>query len=273
MEPREVAGGGVVLGAMPLGLEYPMHSRSSPCIVAAHNLRQYSLDRHRIVLERKGSAPDFSHLDRIDLIGGNGRWRQKRAEDEFARRAIEEEKRLREQQEAEEKRRQRKLEIKARKRRQQEEEERRREEERERQRLEEIRFEELKQIEQEKKRIEKEREEKDREARQPKTCPVCNGTGKCIVCLGSGINSTLFLAAFIDRANGYKGYGRVAQGCDNCYGFKQNVMAELKRGTGRCPNCDGWGKIRPDIDLTSPGGRTKRNSISQAATGFFSVNS
>ena len=31
---------------------------------------------------------------------------------------------------------------------------------------------------------------------------------------------------------------RVA-GCDNCYGFKQNVMAELKRGTGRCPNCDG----------------------------------
>ena len=27
LEPREVAGGGVVLGAMPLGLEYPMHSR------------------------------------------------------------------------------------------------------------------------------------------------------------------------------------------------------------------------------------------------------
>eukprot|EP00913_Durusdinium_trenchii_P024430 g22933.t1 len=47
--------------------------RSSPCIVAAHNLRQYSLDRKRISLEHTSSAPDFSHLDRIDLIGGNGR--------------------------------------------------------------------------------------------------------------------------------------------------------------------------------------------------------
>ena len=37
---------------------------------------------------------DFSHLDRIDLIGGNGRWRQKRAEEEFARRAVAEEKPL-----------------------------------------------------------------------------------------------------------------------------------------------------------------------------------
>lgn len=57
------------------------------------------------------------------------------------------------------------------------------------------------------------------------------------------------------------------RGCDGCYGFKQNLLADLKKGTGRCPNCDGWGKIRPDIDLTSPGGRTKRNSISQAPTG------
>ena len=30
-------------------------------------------------------------------------------------------------------------------------------------------------------------------------------------------------------------------GCDGCYGFKQNMMAELKKGTGRCPNCDGQG--------------------------------
>mmetsp|Transcript_44705 Transcript_44705/g.54731 ORF Transcript_44705/g.54731 Transcript_44705/m.54731 type:complete len:258 (+) Transcript_44705:60-833(+) len=254
---------------MPLGLEYPMHSRSSPCIVAAHNLRQYSLGRKRIVLERKSSEPDFSHLDRIDLIGGNGRWRQKRAEDEFARRAVEEEKRLREQQEAEEKRRQRKLEIKARKRRQQEEEERRREEERERQRLEHVRFEELKQIEQEKERMRKEMEEKEFQARQPKPCVVCSASGKCIGCSGSGTNSTLFLAAMVDRYNN-KGYGRRMQGCDGCFGFKQNMMAELKKGTGRCPNCDGWGKIRPDIDVTSPGGRTKRNSISQATTGFFS---
>ncbi|CAK9076094.1 Reticulocyte-binding protein 2 homolog a [Durusdinium trenchii] len=255
---------------MPLGLEYPTLSRSSPCIVAAHNLRQYSLDRKRISLEHTSSAPDFSHLDRIDLIGGNGRWRQKRAEEEFARRAVAEEKRLREQQEAEEKRRQRKLEVKARKRRQHEEEERRREEERERQHLEQVRFEELQKIEQEKERLRKETEEKEFRARQPKPCEVCTASGKCIGCLGSGINSTLFLAAMVNRYSSKDYYGRRPQGCDGCYGFKQNMMATLKKGTGRCPNCDGWGRIRPDIDLTSPGGRTKRNSISAAPTGFFS---
>ncbi|CAJ1390398.1 unnamed protein product, partial [Effrenium voratum] len=253
---------------MPLGLKYETLSRSSPCIVAAHNLRQWSLDRYRLVPERKSSEPNFAHLDRIDLIGGNGRWRQKRAEEEFARRAIEEEKKLRELQEAEEKRRQRKLAFQARRRRQQEEEDRRRKEERERQRQETVRMEELRRIEEQRDRVRREQEEKEWLARQPKPCEVCSGSGKCVACLGVGTNPALFLASEC----GYKtpkDYGRRPQGCDGCYGFKQNLLAELKKGTGRCPNCDGWGKIRPDIDLTSPMGRTKRNSIAQAATGFF----
>ncbi|CAE7436943.1 unnamed protein product [Symbiodinium necroappetens] len=258
-------------GEMPLGLKYNTLSRSSPCIVAAHNLRDWSLNRRRLVPEQTASSPDFSHLDRIDLIGGNGRWRQIRAEEEFARRAVEEEKRLRAQQEEEEKRRQRKLALQAKRRRLQEEEERRRKEERERQHQETVRIEELKRIEEERERHRKEQEEKDWLARQPKPCQVCSGTGKCIQCVGIGHNPVLYLAANVNGKNTKGDYGRRLQGCDGCFGFKQNMMADLKKGTGRCPSCDGWGKIRPDIDLTSPTGRTKRNSVCAAPTGFFSI--
>eukprot|EP00440_Ansanella_granifera_P026542 gb/GFBE01028832.1/.p1 GENE.gb/GFBE01028832.1/~~gb/GFBE01028832.1/.p1 ORF type:complete len:274 (+),score=66.35 gb/GFBE01028832.1/:1-822(+) len=249
---------------MPLGL-----SRSSPCLTAAYNLRQYSLDKKRILPEKTNSEPDFSHLDRIDLIGGNGRWRQRRAEDEFARRQIVEEERLREQQEMEERRRQRKLALQAKRRRQQEEEERRRQEERERQRQEQLRIEEERRQAEERERLRREQEERDWLARQPKLCLVCNGSGKCPTCLGSGQNFTVFLATGVGKRNTRGDYGRHAQGCDACYGFKQNMLADLKKGTGKCAHCDGWGKIAPDIDFTSPTGRTRKGSSSGPGIGFF----
>ncbi|CAE7231921.1 unnamed protein product [Symbiodinium sp. CCMP2456] len=257
-DKKDKKGKGAILVLIELTGGIP-YSRSSPCIVAAHSSSLGVL------------VKDFSHLDRIDLIGGNGRWRQIRAEEEFARRAVEEEKRLRAQQEEEEKRRQRKLALQAKRRRLQEEEERRRKEERERQHQETVRIEELKRIEEERERHRKEQEEKDWLARQPKPCQVCSGTGKCIQCVGIGHNPVLYLAANVNGKNTKGDYGRRLQGCDGCFGFKQNMMADLKKGTGRCPSCDGWGKIRPDIDLTSPTGRTKRNSVCAAPTGFFSV--
>jgi len=245
-------------------------SRSSPALAAAYTLRDYSLAKKRILPDHHNSAPDFSHLDRIDLIGGNGRWRQRRADDEFARRAVVEEERLREQQEAEERRRQRKLALQAKRRRQQEEEERRRAEERERQRQEQIRIEEEKRAEEEAERLQREQEERDWLARQPKTCTVCHGTGKCNGCTGTGYNMAIYLSATTTGKNPKGDYGRHRQGCDTCYGFKQNMLADLKRGTGMCANCDGWGKIEPDIDFASPAGRTRKHSGSGApALGFF----
>ena len=55
------------------------------------------------------------------------------------------------------------------------------------------------------------------------------------------------------------------RGCDGCYGFKQNLLAELKKGTGRCPNCDGQSleasKPRPSThESTAPSRAKERRS-------------
>eukprot|EP00930_Biecheleria_cincta_P086838 TRINITY_DN76087_c0_g1_i1.p1 TRINITY_DN76087_c0_g1~~TRINITY_DN76087_c0_g1_i1.p1 ORF type:complete len:277 (-),score=63.72 TRINITY_DN76087_c0_g1_i1:148-978(-) len=246
-------------------------SRSSPTLSAAYSLRDFSLTRKRIAMEKVESAPDFSHLDRIDLIGGNGRWRQRRAEDEFARRAVVEEQRRREQEEYEEKKRQRKLALQAKKRRQQEEEERRRQEERERQLQEQRRIEEERRQAEERERLRKEQEEREWLARQPKMCETCQGSGKCHTCGGLGFAMAVYLSSHTD-AHSTKGvYGRRQQGCDSCYGFKQNMMAELKKGTGKCASCDGYGLIAAIVDHhLSPAGRTRKSSGSNPTNlGFF----
>lgn len=245
-------------------------ARSSPTLSAAYSLRDFSLTRKRIDMEKVESAPDFSHLDRIDLIGGNGRWRQRRAEDEFSRRAVVEEQRRREQEEYEEKKRQRKLALQAKKRRQQEEEERRRQEERERQHQEQLRIEEERRQAEEQERLRKEREERDWQARQPKMCETCQGGGKCPVCAGSGFAMAVYLSSHTDAQSTKGAYGRRQQGCDACYGFKQNMCAELKRGTGKCASCDGYGLIAAIVDHLSPAGRTRKSSGSGPSNlGFF----
>ena len=43
-------------------------------------------------------------------------------------------------------------------------------------------------------------------------------------------------------------HGRVNQGCDKCGGFSHNMLGDLKKGTGKCPPCQGLGKIWPVID-------------------------
>lgn len=226
-------------------------SRSSPSLAAAFNLRQYSEGRRRLTPERTNSQP-LIFLEKIDLIGGNGRWRQRRAEEEWSRRAVEEEKQRREQQALEEKRRRRRAELEARRRRQLEEEEKRRQEERERQRQEQLEQDERRRQEEERERQRRVQEERDWLARQPKTCENCGGAGKCPKCAGKGYLFAMFLAPTVSDAS-LKDCGRMMEGCDACHGFRQNLMAEVKRGTGRCAVCDGLGKIAPpDSSPTSP---------------------
>jgi len=251
-------------------------SSSSPLIrlqkgagpAPAYSLRAFSTERKRFPPQRTSSLPNI-YLDKIDLIGGNGGWRQRRAEEEFAHRAVEEEHRLREQQELEERRRRRKAEFQAKKRRQREDEELRRAEERERTREEQLEREEARRQAEEQQRVRRELEEAEWLARQPKTCQNCAGSGKCPSCLGSGQISAVFLSPFVQGKETKGNYGRIHQGCDICYGFKQGLMADLKRGTGRCNECDGWGKIAPDIEISPAGARTRKTSNAQTPHSFF----
>lgn len=230
-------------------------ARSSPCLTLACNLRQYSLDKKRIASPQTQTAPKIV-LEKIDLIGGNGRWRQKKAEEEFARRAIEEEAHKREMQKFEEERRKRRAAREARLLRRQQEEERRREAEREQQRQEQLEQEERLRKEQEDERLRKEKEEREWLARQPKTCQKCGGGGKCPKCLGKGYLFALILAPSVNEDRCFES-GRIMEGCDECYGCRQNLMADLKKGTGRCSGCDGFGKIAPELGVMSPGTRRR----------------
>lgn len=236
-------------------------SRSTPSLAAAYNLRQFSADKKRLAGDCTQSLPQIK-LEKIDLIGGNGRWRQKMAEEEWARRAIEEEQQRRDQQALEEQRRKRAQRAEERRRTQLQDEENRRQAERERQRREQLEREEAARQAQEKERIRKEEEEQEWLARQPKTCQACGGGGKCPTCSGKGYIFSLFLTPKVTTGT-LKDCGRMMEGCEACHGFKQNLLADVKNGTGLCAACDGKGKIWPDPkSLTSPIHR-RRTSWSQ----------
>lgn len=218
-------------------------------MAAAFSLRQYSLEKKRIAPEKTASVPSFT-LEEIDRLGGNGRWRQRRAEEDFKQKQIEEIERMRQQKTIEEAKLKRKKELEAKRRRQLEEEERQRRAEREKEQREREEREEEQRQHEERERIRKEEEEREWLARQPKTCTTCSGSGSCVTCEGKGHMFAMFLVHAVQKANvNNVDYGRVLQGCDDCGGYRHNVMGDLKKGSGRCAACDGVGKIAPKIDL------------------------
>lgn len=229
-------------------------SRSTPSLAAAFSLRQYSLERKRLPPERPSSSPqlDPADLEEIDLIGGNGRWRQMRAKEEFQRRAVEEEERRRRLKILEEEKQRRRAAQAERRRKQLEEERRQVKMEQERMQREKEDKEDRKRHQEERERKRREEEERQWLARQPKPCETCNGGGKCGTCLGKGTIFGLFLAPTVeDRC--IADFGRVVQGCDECGGCRQNIIGQLRSGTGKCAVCCGHGKIWPNV--TSPKSR------------------
>lgn len=194
--------------------------------------------------------PDYNLA--VDLLGGNGLWRQKRAQEEWARQTA-----LREEQERERKLREERL----RQRRAEEERRRKIAEEKERQRLlEEQRRERLLQEERERKRreeMERERlrkleEERQWRLRQPRTCPACNGSGRCPSCLGEGFLYVVYLAPKVQsgeemRETGTSAsqYGKRPRGCEACDGAGDGASwGAFEKGTGRCATCSGRGKVK-----------------------------
>lgn len=209
----------------------------------AFNLRQYSLGRRHIALPAR---PDCAHsaadLQMIDYLGGNGKWRQKKAQEEFKRR--EQETLLKRRQDeifAREKERRRE-EVAAWRHRQKEEEEARHQEIERHNREVEQQLAEERRLREESLEKKRRAAERARLALMPKPCEPCSSTGKCPACSGKGHTPTAFLSPNVDRQTRID-FGLRLQGCKACGGFPHNVTGELRPGTGRCTACGGTGAI------------------------------
>jgi len=222
------------------------HSKSTPALAAAFSLRQYSATA-RHMSGTKVSEPPVITYGRIDEIGGNGRWRQKRAAEYFARKAVEDAEAERLERIKREEKARRRRELEERRRRHQEEMDRKDREERERRRREAEEKERQQREAEERERRRREAEERERQRRAPKMCQTCMGTGHCQVCMGKGTYFSMFLVGAVDPDSILE-YGKKTQGCGNCGGYAQGVRGEVLKGSGRCPNCKGQGKIWPVID-------------------------
>lgn len=255
---------GSLLGK-PRSLVIPRGSErawSSPALAGAYSLRKYAVQVKHLPGERAPRSFQGDQLEipihEIDLIGGNGKWRQIKAEEEFKRRRQEEEEQRRQElmKAAQKKRRQ--AELAERRKRQLEEEERRWQEEMEQKRLAKEEAERLKKEAEDKARRERQEAEEERRRRLPRTCDVCGGSGRCQECHGKGHIFHLLLIGQVGQENGSSyprtamEHGRVHQGCENCGGYSHNMLGELKKGTGDCPCCNGTGKIWPVIEPPTP---------------------
>jgi translation initiation factor 4G len=197
-------------------------------------------------------------LTQIDLNGGNGKWRQIKAEEEFARKAEERKEQRRQEIIKEKEKQKRREELADRRKKHHEEEERRWQEEREQKHRAKLEEERIKREQEEKLRLEREAAEAERLRRMPRPCEVCEGTGKCQDCNGKGYSFSIFLVPSVSGELPSLGgtnmdHGRVYQGCGNCGGYAHNMLGDLKKGSGQCPACNGTGKIWPVIDAAGAG--------------------
>eukprot|EP00747_Dinoflagellata_sp_TGD_P164045 gnl/TRDRNA2_/TRDRNA2_183445_c0_seq1.p1 gnl/TRDRNA2_/TRDRNA2_183445_c0~~gnl/TRDRNA2_/TRDRNA2_183445_c0_seq1.p1 ORF type:complete len:355 (-),score=74.70 gnl/TRDRNA2_/TRDRNA2_183445_c0_seq1:223-1170(-) len=233
-------------------------SFEKPALAAAYDLRGWSLMRKRIADEERPSSATITlqkyghhNLSEIDLLGGNGFWRQKKAKVEWERRRIVAEEEEREKKRKEEIRLKRKQEREARLRRLQEEEDRRRQELKERQQREEEEREKRRREEEAMRRAREEEEERQWQIRQPKICEPCAGVGKCTICLGKGYLFSTFLKVSVTGETVHEA-GKLLQGCEGCGGCSQNVDGAMQYGSGLCLLCHGKGKVLPRIAVDKP---------------------
>ena len=182
----------------------------------------------------------------VTLHGGNGRWQQVRAQQDWAQMLLENEEAVVIRRQEAEKQRLRRAEA-ARQRAAEEEELSRRVEEAEADK---------KRRKEEEHRLQLQREEEARRARleeerllesmKPRKCPKCNGTGRCSNCQGEGSVDVLFLAPYVGTRHIPIPQGRHPRGCRHCGGFGDgSVPGTFGPGTGRCDVCHGERFIQP----------------------------
>jgi hypothetical protein len=237
----------VATGALPCPGPGPSRSRSAPSLAHVYNLRQYSVERGRIAPESSAAEVGAFHpLNQVDLVGGNGRWRQKRAKEQWALNQAEAEKQRRERQVLEDERRRRREEREARRRKQEEEEQQRQRALEEKMRMERLAQDEKERQEEEERRLKAAQEQSEWLARQPKTCTTCVGSGRCTHCGGKGVFFATFLASSVGVDS--MDFGRAPQGCPECGGCAQNILGALVQGSGNCHMCNGVGMVTPKVD-------------------------
>lgn len=227
------------------------------CPFEVSNLREFSESRQRIgtpLVDRPASAGKVPPpLEKIDLLGGNGTWRQKRAEVEFECRRVQEEERLQHEKLDQEERRRLRAKFEERKRRLKLEDDQRRREEQERLRRqdEERRYQRL--LDEEEARLRREEEERLRLAKLPKPCFACNASGSCLGCGGKGQVPSLYLAPKVEVQLSHRlDYGRSFQGCESCGGTFKGMIGNIERGSGCCSACGGVGEIPPVVEQDEP---------------------
>lgn len=182
----------------------------------------------------------------VTLHGGNGRWRQAKARQEWVFQVMEHEASERARKQEADRQRARKLEVE-RIRRAEEEELRRRveeaEQERKRRKEEELRLQMQREEEARRRKLE---EERLLAAQQPRNCEKCAGTGRCTACQGDGRLNTLFLAPSVGARPSPIFQGRRPRGCRACGGGGDGALAsDFFPGSGKCDCCKGTGLIRP----------------------------
>jgi hypothetical protein len=195
----------------------------------------------------------------MDLAGGNGRWRQRRAKEQWILDQAEAEKQRRERHIVEVEKQRRCEEREARRRRQQEEDQQRLRAIEERKQSERLAQEERERQEEEDRRLQAEQEQRDWLARQPKTCTTCMGSGKCTYCGGKGFFFAMFLSPSVG-SDAMLDFGRAQQGCPECGGCAQNIRGDLVQGSGKCLDCDGVGMVTPNV-VEMPVDRQNSNKI------------
>jgi flagellar biosynthesis GTPase FlhF len=180
-------------------------------------------------------------------VGGNGRWRQKRAKEQWILDQAAAEKQRQERQILEAEKKRRMEEREAIRRKQEEEDQQRRRLSEDKKRREQLAQEERERQEEEERRLKEQQEHSEWLARQPKTCTTCMGSGKCTHCGGTGSYFTMFLAPSVGT-DAILDFGRMQQGCPECGGCAQNIRGDLLQGSGRCLNCDGVGMVTPVVE-------------------------
>ncbi|CAE7157489.1 unnamed protein product [Symbiodinium pilosum] len=182
----------------------------------------------------------------VTLHGGNGRWQQARAQNQWAHMLVEHEAAMAAKKQEAERQRLRRAEV-ARIRRAEEEELRRRVEEAEqdkrRRKEEELRLQMQREEEARRAKLE---EERLLELMQPRKCQKCEGTGRCSNCQGDGSVDVLFLAPAVGSRPMPILQGRRPRGCRQCGGAGDGaLLRDFIAGSGRCDICKGERFIKP----------------------------
>mmetsp|Transcript_27574 Transcript_27574/g.49916 ORF Transcript_27574/g.49916 Transcript_27574/m.49916 type:complete len:348 (+) Transcript_27574:100-1143(+) len=204
----------------------------------------------------------------VTLRGGNGRWRQALAREEWILQVMAHEEAESQRKQEADRQRLRRAEV-ARIRRAEEEELRRRveeaEQEKRRRKEEELRQQMLREEEARRRRAE---EERLLALQKPRPCQKCGGNGRCTNCEGEGKTDILFLAPSVGPRHSPIPQGRRHRGCKQCGGGGDGaLLGDFWAGTGKCTTCHGAGVIKPP-----PGGfreKPGREALSSLGTKEF----